>query len=166
MARATLHKRTLMLPLIAVLGLAAVALLGCTVEAKAELQTYSGINAIRQQNGLPPLVADPVLVEVARTRSRDMAARGYFSHEPPDGCNYLCIMDSRAVPYAYAGENIAWNNWDWDKTAEVAVNMWGNSPPHLENILNCRYERFGTGVARAADGKIYYTMIFEGEAAC
>jgi len=46
------------------------------------------------------------------------------------------------------------------------VLMWKNSPPHLENILNCHYERFGTGVAQAADGRIYYTMIFDGNANC
>jgi uncharacterized protein YkwD len=151
----------------AVFGLAMLALLtGCTPEVTAELKTYSGINAIRQQRGLPPLAPDPALAEVARARSRDMAARGYFSHNPPDGCNYVCIMGSRGVPYAYAGENIAWNTWDWSRTAEVAVDMWENSPPHLQNILGCHYTRMGTGVAKAPDGKVYYTMVFEGNRAC
>jgi uncharacterized protein YkwD len=149
------------------LGLGALALLtGCTPEAVAELKTYQGINAIRAQHGLPPLQTDQGLVEVARARSRDMAAKNYFSHNPPDGCNFVCIMDSRRVPHAWAGENIAWNNWDWSQTADKAVIMWKNSPPHLQNILNCRYQRFGTGVAKAADGRIYYTMIFEGNGAC
>ena len=42
-----------------------------------------------------------------------------------------------AVPHAWAGENIAWNTWDWSQTADVAVNMWYNSPPHMENIMDC-----------------------------
>ena len=106
------------------------------------------------------------LVQIARIRSRDMAARGYFSHNPPDGCNFVCLMDSNRVGHAWAGENIAWNNWEWNQTAERAVRMWENSPPHLENILGCHFTKFGTGVAKSADGKIYYTMVFEGDSPC
>lgn len=157
----------LLLPLLALAGLAFAALASaCSPEQLAELKTYDGINRIRAERGLPPLQADARLVEIARIRSRDMAARGYFSHDPPNGCNFVCLMDSNGVPHAWAGENIAWNNFPWDQTADRAVIMWKNSPPHLQNILNCHYERFGTGVARASDGKIYYTMIFEGNRAC
>jgi uncharacterized protein YkwD len=150
-----------------VCGVAALVLFsGCTAEAKAELATYNGINAIRAEHGLPPLTPDPRLLEVARFRSRDMAAQAYFSHDPPDGCNYACLLDQRAVPYSWAGENIAWNTWGWDKTAGIAIDMWRNSPPHLQNITNCHFERFATGVAKGADGRVYYTMIFEGARAC
>jgi len=152
---------------IVVLGFAALALLtACTPSVNAEMETYTGINAIRAAQGLPPLTPDANLVKVARIRSADMAAKGYFSHTPPDGCNYLCIMDNNRVPHSYAGENIAWNTWDWAQTADVAVQMWHNSPPHMENILNCHYQRFGAGVSKAPDGKVYYTMIFEGNASC
>ena len=157
----------LALPLVALLALAGIALFtACTPEANAELRTYTGINAIRQQHGLPALRPDAQLVAIARIRSQDMATNNYFSHYPPNGCNYVCLMDQYGVAHAYAGENIAWNTWDWAQTADVAVQMWQNSPPHLENILNCHFTRFGTGVAKAADGKVYYTMIFEGNAAC
>ena len=151
----------------AMLGIAAIALFsGCTSESVAEMKTYDGINAIRAANGLPPLTPDPALLEVSRIRSRDMAAFSYFSHDPPDGCNYTCLLDARGYDYSWAGENIAWNTYDWAQTAAAAVQMWENSPPHLANILNCHYERFATGVAKADDGKVYYTMIFEGAHAC
>jgi uncharacterized protein YkwD len=75
-------------------------------------------------------------------------------------------MSNNGYPFAYAGENIAWNNWDWSQTADRAVLMWSNSPPHMENILNCHYTRVGAGVAKSSSGKIFYTMIFEGNAAC
>ena len=152
---------------VAVLGIAAIALFSaCTSESIAEMTTYSGINAIRTANGLPPLTPDPALLEVARIRSRDMAALSYFSHDPPDGCNYACLLDAKGYDYSWAGENIAWNTYDWGRTAATAVQMWENSPPHMANILNCHYERFATGVAKADDGKVYYTMIFEGAHAC
>lgn len=149
------------------LSLCAAALFsGCTAEMRAELQALAGVNALREQRGMPPLKADAALVEIARIRSRDMASKHYFGHNPPDGCNYACILDNRGVPYAYAGENIAWNNWGWEQTASVAVDMWRNSPPHLGNILNCHYERAGLGAVKSSDGRVYYTMIFEGNIAC
>jgi len=160
-------RRAFTLPVFAVFALGTLAVFSaCTPEANAEMTTYSGINAIRQQHGLPPLRPDGQLVGVARIRSADMAANGYFSHTPPNGCNYLCLMDQNSVGHSYAGENIAWNTWPWNQTASVAVDMWRNSPPHMENILNCHYQRMGTGVVKASDGKIYYTMVFEGNAAC
>lgn len=161
--------RTRRLPAIvaAVLGAGALMLaVACTPESSAELKTYDGINQIRAEHGLPAMTPDPALLTVARIRSRDMAARGYFSHDPPDGCNFFCLLQAQSIPISYAGENIAWNTYDWAKTADVAVQMWRNSPPHMENILNCHYERFATGVAKASDGKVYYTMIFEGARDC
>ena len=154
-------------PLLALVALIGLALFtACTPESNAELQTYTGINRIRAEHGMPPLQADVQLVNIARIRSQDMVANSYFSHDPPDGCNFVCLMDQYGVQHAYAGENIAWNTWPWAQTADEAVTQWENSPHHLANILNCHYTRFGTGVAKAPDGKIYYTMIFEGNAAC
>jgi hypothetical protein len=43
------------------------------------------VNAERRAAGLKPVKADPELVQVARAHSRDMLARGYFSHVSPDG---------------------------------------------------------------------------------
>lgn len=162
-----LHRPKHLIILMALFALAAMALLtGCTAEVDAEMRTLAGINAIRAQGGLPPLVADKALTDVARARSRDMAAKSYFSHNPPDGCNFVCIMDKNGVPHAWAGENIAWNNWDWTQSADKAVDMWHHSPPHMENIMSCHYTHFGAGVVKAPDGKVYYTMIFEGDADC
>ena len=139
---------------------------GCTREQAAELVTYGGINAIRRANGLPPLTPDAKLVQIARIRSQDMATNHYFSHNPPNGCNFGCLIDEYEGPHQFAGENIAWNTYPWSQTAQVAVQMWRDSPSHFENIVNCHYQRFGTGVAQSDDGKIYYTMIFEGAASC
>ena len=152
-----------------VFALAALALMtGCTAEVDAETKTYAGINAIRTKAGLPPLQPDYKLVAAARERSDDMAKTAHFAHDRIGGCpvEFTCVLDRIGVEYAYAGENIAWNNWPWSSTAEQAVTAWKNSPPHLENIMNCRFTKFGTGVAQSDDGKIWYTMIFEGDAPC
>ena len=150
----------------ALLVAGAVLVSGCTPESQAELKTYAGINAIRADYGLPALKPDAGLRTVAQIRAKDMASKQYFSHTPPDGCTYVCLLQQYGIDYQWAGENIAWNTWDWSKTADVAVQMWHDSPPHLENITNCHFERFGTGVAKGGDGKVYYAMIFDGDRAC
>ena len=157
-------RRRLLLPVAAML---LVLLTGCTPEQVAEVRAYLGINEIRTESGSPALAADPVLAAVAQERSDDMAAKDYFSHTPPDGCNYACLIDRMEGVHGYAGENLAWNlNVDWGSTAEVAVQAWRDSPPHLENIVDCHYERVGTGVTRAPDNKIYFAMVFEGYVRC
>ena len=168
MARARVWRRPRVGLLFAALSgiVAVLAFSACTVEALAAGQTYAGVNAIRAERGQPPLTPDGDLANIARIRAQDMAARGYFSHDPPDGCNYACLLDNLGVQHAYAGENIAWNTWDWKQTVGVALQMWRNSPPHLENILNCHYTRFGAAVAKGSDGRVYFTMIFEGAASC
>ena len=138
----------------------------CSRETSAELDVTARINLVRENAGLRPLTPDASLVDIARRRSEDMAANGYFSHRPPDGCDYVCMMSRIGVPYSYAGETIAWNTYDWPRTAGAAVALWENSAPHLEKMLDCHYVRFGTGVAQAPDGRIYFTTIFEGNAAC
>ena len=166
-ATPALRRPKILIALTLLFALAAMALLtGCTAEVDAEMHTLAGINAIRVQGGLKPLQPDSGLTNVARKRSADMAAKGYFSHTPPDGCNFLCIMGQLGLGYSYAGENIAWNDFDWTQSAERTVVMWRNSPRHMENIMLCNYERFGAGVVKSPDGKIYYTMIFEGNANC
>ncbi len=157
-------RRAILVPAAAIL---LVLLTGCTPEQVAEVRAYLGINEIRAESGEQPLAADPVLASVAQERADDMAAKDYFSHFPPDGCNYACLIDKLEGVHGYAGENLAWNlNVGWDDTAQVAVQAWRDSPPHMENIVDCHYQRFGTGVTQAPDNKIYFAMVFEGYASC
>jgi uncharacterized protein YkwD len=138
----------------------------CGPEAGAELATYQRINSIRQESGVPALRPDATLVRIARARSEDMASNGYFGHVPRDGCDYTCMMARDGISYAYAGETIAWNTYGWARTPGAAVDTWAASPEHLATMVNCHYERFGTGVAVAASGRVYFTTIYEGSARC
>jgi uncharacterized protein YkwD len=140
---------------------------GCQAQQqRAELAIYASINAMRADAGLPPLQPDARLVEIADARSTDMAANGYFGHVPPNGCDYACLMDQHGIAHRHAAETIAWNTHDWTQTTQVAIGAWTASPPHRAKLLDCHYQRFGAGVALAADGKIYFTAIFEGAATC
>lgn len=121
-----------------------------------------GLNEMRADNGLPPLTADPSLSEVARIRAEDMARNGYFSHTPPDGCDYRCLFSKSNVSMAWTGEVIAWNTYAIKDTVQAAIRMWRDSPAHFGVITNRCFTRMGTGVGMAADGRTFYVAVFEG----
>ena len=69
-------------------------------------------------------------------------------------------MQSRAnavgYPYAWLGENIAFNYPD----APSVVNAWMNSPEHRANILNPNYTDIGVSFAWNSLGQAYATEDF------
>jgi uncharacterized protein YkwD len=155
------------LPLAAASALFAVFLLtavGCTPQQAMEMNLALGINQMRADNSLPPLTVDPGLSQVARYRAEDMATKGYFSHQPPDGCDYRCLFTKNGVSMAWAGEVIAWNNYPTDQTVQTTIRMWRDSPGHFGVITNRCFTRMGTGAAVAGDGRIYHVAVFEGMA--
>ena len=146
-----------------VVGLAALSF-SCTWQEQMEQGLALGINQLRSERGLPPLVHDPQLSAIARMRAEDMANYGYLSHTPPDGCGARCLMESAGMTVAWAGEVIAWNNTRVDQSAEMTIAMWRNSPHHLGVITNGCFARMGTGAVIATDGRVYHVAVFEGRA--
>lgn len=109
------------------------------------------VNAERAKAGLKPLAADPELSNVARAHSKDMFARGYFSHDSPDGKDPFDRMKDANVKFLTAGENLA-----LAQTLELAHKNLMNSPGHRENIMNPAYGRLGIGIQ---DGGFYGIMV-------
>ena len=129
-------------------------------------QTFQDLNVLRSGSGLDPLPGDAVLAQVAQARADDMALRGYFSHDPPDGCNFSCLEDRAGLTYPYRGEILSWNNYPPEQSEEEAIEAWRNSPPHLAVVLGCSYDHFGVGVAAGFDGRIYYVAEYAGARTC
>jgi len=129
-----------------------------------EQALFDATNARRVANGLPQLRPNLNLVGVARIRSQEMARYGYFSHDSPiSGPNAaFTLMDSYGIPYAWAGENLAMNNYPDAETVAVADEALWNSPPHRSNIMGAHYTDMGIGFAVGADGIKYFTIIFTG----
>lgn len=109
------------------------------------------INDERAKEGKKPLSADPALAEVALAHSRDMFARGYFSHINPEGKTPFNRIDEAKIRYLSAGENLA-----LAQTLYIAHTGLMNSPGHRANIMNSGFGRVGIGVL---DGGIYGLMI-------
>jgi uncharacterized protein YkwD len=146
----------------ALLGVLLLTAVGCTPQQAMEVNLALGINQMRADSGLPPVTVDPALSQVARYRAEDMAANGYFSHQPPDGCDYRCLFNKSGVSTAWTGEVIAWNNYPQSETVQTTIRMWSDSPGHFGVITNPCFTRMGTGAAIAADGRIYHVAVFEG----
>lgn len=121
---------------------------------------FDKTNEARVQNGLQPLAWDPLLCKMARMHSEDMAQRGYFAHETPEGLEpkdrgrALGLLHFRVL-----GENIAFNKGFADPGA-FAVERWMMSAGHRANILYIGFQASAIGSYVAADGSVYLTQVF------
>ncbi|WP_102274907.1 CAP domain-containing protein [Cytobacillus massiliigabonensis] len=113
-------------------------------------------NQERAKNGVPALKLDVELSKVARAKSADMKAKGYFDHNSPTYGSPFDMMKQFGITYKSAGENIAMGQ----RTPEEVVNAWMNSAGHRKNILNASYTHLGVGYV--ADGN-YWTQMFIGK---
>lgn len=106
-----------------------------------EARMLQMVNTERRTHGLPALQADPELTAVARAHSRDMFARGYFSHYTPEGGDLGDRLRAGRVRFLAAGENLA-----YAPTLAIAHQGLMESPGHRANILRPQFGRLGIGV--------------------
>ena len=135
-----------------------------------ERETHRAVNAARSAQGHTPLRWSHDLATVARMHSEDMATRGYFDHDTPEGLDptgrlhkagFLC----KGRPGYGIGENIAIeSNLDSpEATGGEAATGWMGSPGHRRNILRSRYDETGIGAAFGTyQGRrvVYLTQVF------
>jgi len=123
----------------------------------------AGLNAERVNAGLPPLIYETGLSVIARTRSQQLVDQNYFGHVDPFGYSmYTELLAHYGYGYAWAGENLALNNFAVGESPQRAVAALMRSPSHRANILATDFSRVGIGEVSTADGRHYYTMIFLG----
>jgi len=143
-------------------------------------------NAERRAAGRSAVAGDPALARVARGHSRDMARRGYYAHESPEGdlfvdryreAGYDCRVRVNRSAVATGSENIA-VTWAFERVtthgaaeyhvteSEIArglVRQWMASPDHRRNLLLPYWDDVGHGVVvTEVDGrtKVYATQNF------
>jgi uncharacterized protein YkwD len=127
--------------------------------ASLEALLFDSINRVREQEGLVPLRRDPRIDAVARAHSQDMAERGYFSHDTPEGLNPVDRLQRAGVTaMTLAGENVGLTSRN-DPNREI-VDGWLASPVHRRNLLMPAFNTTGVGIARAPDGTLYYTQLY------
>ena len=117
------------------------------------------VNVERQKQGLGKLALNAKLSNVATLKSQDMINKNYFNHTSPTYGSPFDMMKQFNISYKTAGENIA----KGQKTPAEVVKAWMNSQGHRENILNKNYTEIGIGVAKDANGTLYWTQMFIGK---
>jgi len=127
------------------------------------------INEERTSRGLSSLSWNPTITKAAVNHSTDMANRGYFEHDSPEGrdftwrysqVGFTCSISQGNWIYGGA-ENIMYMEgyYGVDTIAEETVDGWMTSPGHRENILTPYFKSEGIGVAQSGN-EIYATQNF------
>ena len=125
------------------------------------------VNQERTSRGLKPLKLNRRLTRAAGAHSRDMTARGYFSHDTAGGGTFVDrirkagYVPSKALPSL--GEDLAWGSGPLG-TPRAIVKSWMESPGHRANILFRKFREAGVGVAfgdpGAGEDGVAYTLDF------
>ncbi|OAA24694.1 hypothetical protein UG55_102826 [Frankia sp. EI5c] len=113
-------------------------------------------NAERARAGLRPLTAEPRLAAAAARHSADMAARGFFAHDTPEGGTPADRVLACGYAYSVVAENIAAGQ----RTAREVVTGWMDSPPHRANILRPEVRELGVGRVEGGEYGVYWTQVF------
>ncbi|MEV6597601.1 CAP domain-containing protein [Actinoplanes sp. NPDC051346] len=114
------------------------------------------VNEHRRRAGCDGVGVDRRLIMAANRHAADMARRGYFAHEAPNGERAGERVRDAGYDWSRYGENIARGQ---DSVFEV-VDGWMHSPEHRENILDCRLREVGLGLAFSADRTPYWVQNF------
>jgi hypothetical protein len=101
-------------------------------------------NEARSGEQLHGLTVNEKLTIAAQMKADDMATKGYFAHESPDGTTPWHWFREAGYEYAAAGENLAVNFTD----SRDVTSAWLRSPTHRANIMNGTYTEIGIATAR------------------
>jgi uncharacterized protein YkwD len=124
---------------------------------RKELETgmLDMINAERDKLGLPALYFDEELAEVARTHSKDMFQRGYFSHFNPEGKSPFDRIRKNGIQFRIAGENLA-----LAQNLSLAHTGLMESPTHRANIEHKSFGKVGIGILDGGYNGLMITQLF------
>jgi uncharacterized protein YkwD len=128
--------------------------------AGPEAELFARVNRVRAEHNLIPLRGSPELAQVARAHAEDMARRGYFAHESPEGQNALQRVTRAGVSgFRLLAENIGESSVGGDRL-DAIVEAWLGSHDHRENLLNPAFNTAGVGVVEAPNGQTIVVELY------
>jgi uncharacterized protein YkwD len=132
----------------------------------AEVAMLARINQLRSEGvacpdggtfaATTPLVMHPILRDVARAHSVDMATQNYFDHNSLDGTSPFARMGNAGYAGSTMGENIAAGSADVESTFQ----QWFVSPDHCANMMSAAFTETGIGFASGGEYGAYWTETF------
>lgn len=115
-------------------------------------------NRDRALSNVAELRVNSLLEKAAQMKADDMAERGYFSHNTPEGRAPWYWFDKAGYKYVFAGENLAVNFTE----SEDVQTAWMNSRGHFLNIMNPRFTEIGiatsTGIYKGREAVFVVQM--------
>ncbi len=107
---------------------------------------YTGVNQLRETCGV--INDDPVLTSAAQRHADDMLMSGERGHIGSDGSSPQArIADAGYnTRTGYTAEIVYWGT-GFAASPTAALNLWMESPPHREIILNCAFTSGGFAIA-------------------
>ncbi|MDT7605187.1 MAG: hypothetical protein QOF61_3184 [Acidobacteriota bacterium] len=125
-----------------------------------ERRAFDLINRERASRGEEPLLWDGELARMARQHSANMARDNVLSHTDQTGRDTAARAAACGVcGWRALAENIAYNQ-GFDDPVAFAVERWMQSAKHRDNILRAGFTHAGLGIAKSADGSVYFTQVF------
>lgn len=113
-------------------------------------------NETRVARGQAQLHIDPQLSQVAQRHACDLAGRQRLSHQDQQGRKPLARVKRAGFKACFSAENIAQGT----RNAGVTVKAWQSSAGHARNQQDPRAKSMGFGVARGADGLLYWVGVY------
>ncbi len=155
-----LRAKLAVVPVAALLLLAAVGTAQAASLTRAETQLLSSVNQARRAAGLRPLHLDWSLEAAARAHSAEMMRSSTFEHG-----NFFARVRSFGASGPVYGENLAWGTGG-DASPAVIVREWLASPMHRANMLRPGFRRIGIGAVggrfAGMNGALVVTADFSG----
>ena len=115
--------------------------------ATDESSFVSRINSLRASKGLPSLVVDVRLTDVARAWSASMARRNTLEHNPD-------LASQAPSTWQKLGENVGYGG-----SVSQVQDAFVNSPSHYRNLVDGAFNAVGVGVVWVGS-RLWVTQVF------
>lgn len=121
-----------------------------------ENKIHDLVNEKRRDNGLPELVFDARLADIAQAYAKEINESGVYSHVDQHGntlierysqAGYTCQIKISHIENVYGGENLNRINGYFGQDASTKiVDSWYDSADHRSNMLSPYFTKHGIGV--------------------
>jgi uncharacterized protein YkwD len=101
-------------------------------------QALNIVNDYREANGLHRLTLNKRLSATAAVHARNMSKYDFFAHNGPGRSTPGRRARSQGYQYCHIAENLA----KGQKSLDVVMRDWINSPSHRRNLLDRRVQEF------------------------
>jgi uncharacterized protein YkwD len=124
---------------------------------KEEEKLLELTNKERAKEKLPALRPNPVLFQVARRHSTNMAKQSKMEHVLDRKNPAQRVLDA-GYDYGKVAENIAMSDRPGAPLTAI-MKGWMESQLHRDNLLSDRVTEIGLGIAKNDKGEFYYTQV-------